>query len=228
MNLIQTKLQHNNNFIKTKFSLATPNKLLIIHDIFYILYKNNMLFDFNAFIGELRENSEKKEIIEKYENALWTIAWWLKEQIRYRDYLSTFTPRKYLVPDELQNDFDRDLLEQLVLWSFSSDYEFKANDWQETPELYIAVKSWDQSIVKKVSELWSFQIQRLYEIYVEEQINLEILRQWSEDEKNAIEQERIMRQKRWQAIIDTLWMAEEAQAQKAEQAKSLDELMWKL
>jgi hypothetical protein len=70
MNLIQTKLQHNNNFIKTKFSLATPNKLLIIHDIFYILYKNNMLFDFNAFIGELRENSEKKEIIEKYENAL--------------------------------------------------------------------------------------------------------------------------------------------------------------
>ena len=52
------------------FSLATLNKLLIIYDIFYILYKNNMLFDFNAFIGELRENSEKKEIIEKYEAAL--------------------------------------------------------------------------------------------------------------------------------------------------------------
>jgi hypothetical protein len=29
-----------------------------------------MLFDFNAFIGELRENPEKKEIIEKYEQAL--------------------------------------------------------------------------------------------------------------------------------------------------------------
>jgi len=187
-----------------------------------------MLFDFNAFIGELRENSEKKEIIEKYEAALWPIAWWLKEQIRYRDYLSTFSPTKYLVPDELQNDFDRDLLEQLILWSFSSDYELKANEGEEVPELYIAVKSWDQSIVKKVSELWSFQIQRLYEIYVEEQINLEILRQWSEDEKNAIEWERTMRQKRRQAIIDTLWMAQEAQAQKEEQAKSLDELMWKL
>jgi len=187
-----------------------------------------MLFDFNAFIWELRENSEKKEIIEKYESALWEIAGWLKEQIRYRDYLSTFSPRKYLVPDELQNDFDRDLLQQLVLWSFSSDYELKAAEWQEIPELYIAVKSWDQSIVKKVSELRSFQIQRLYEIYVEEQINLEILRQWSEDEKKAIEQERIMRQKRWQAIIDTLWMAQEAKAQKEEQAKSLDELMWKL
>lgn len=192
------------------------------------IVKNNMLFDFNAFIWELRENSEKKEIIEKYENALWEIAGWLKEQIRYRDYLSTFSPRKYLVPDELQNDFDRDLLEQLVLWSFSSDYELKAAEWQEIPELYIAVKSWDQSIVKKVSELRSFQIQRLYEIYVEEQINLEILRQWSEDEKKAIEQERVMRQKRRQAIIDTLWMAQEAKAQKEEQAKSLDELMWKL
>lgn len=187
-----------------------------------------MLFDFNAFIGELRENSEKKDIIEKYEKALWPIAWWLKEQVWYRDYLNTFSPRKYLVPGELQNDFDWDLLEQLVLWSFSSDYELKTNEWEEIPELYIAVKSGDQSIVKKVSELRSFQIQRLYEIYVEEQINLEILRQWSDDEKNAIEQERIMRQKRRQAIIDTIWREQEAKEQKVEQAKSLDELMWKL
>lgn len=187
-----------------------------------------MLFDFNAFIGELRENPEKKEIIEKYEQALWTIAWWLKEQSWYKDYLAAFSPKKYLVPDELQNDFDRDLLQQLVLWSFSSDYELKANEWEEIPELYIAVKSWDQSIVKKVSELRSFQIQRLYEIYVEEQINLEILRHGSEDETKAIDQERVMRQKRWQAILDTLWMAKEAEQQKQEQAKSLDELMWKL
>jgi hypothetical protein len=28
-----------------------------------------MLFDFNAFIQELRDNTEKKEIIEKYEKA---------------------------------------------------------------------------------------------------------------------------------------------------------------
>lgn len=222
------KHNHNNKFPKHSFSLATLNKLLIIQKTILHIVKNNMLFDFNAFIWELRENSEKKEIIEKYESALWEIAGWLKEQIRYRDYLSTFSPRKYLVPDELQNDFDRDLLQQLVLWSFSSDYELKAAEWQEIPELYIAVKSWDQSIVKKVSELRSFQIQRLYEIYVEEQINLEILRQWSEDEKKAIEQERVMRQKRRQAIIDTLWMAQEAKAQKEEQAKSLDELMWKL
>lgn len=187
-----------------------------------------MLFDFNAFIGELRENPEKKDIIEKYEAALWPISWWLKEQIRYTQYLLNFKPQSYLVPDELQNDFDRDILQQLVIWSFSSDYELKKENWNNKPELYIAVKSGDQSIVKKVSELWSFQIQRLYEIYVEEQLNLEILRHDSEDEKTAIESERLMRQKRRQAILDTAWMAEEAEKAKEDQAKSLDELMWKL
>jgi len=70
--------------------------------------------------------------------------------------------------------------------------------------LYIAVKSGDQSVVKKVSELRSFQIQRLYEIYIEEQINLHILKQEDENEKNAIEQERMMRLKRRQAILDTM------------------------
>jgi hypothetical protein len=58
--------------------------------------------------------------------------------------------------------------------------------------------------VKKVSELRSFQIQRLYEIYVEEQLNLQILKHEDENEKNAIEQERIMRLKRRQAILDTM------------------------
>lgn len=187
-----------------------------------------MLFDFNAFIWELRENPEKKDIIKKYEDALWEISGGLKDQAWYQEYLINFKPMKYLVPDELQNDFDRDLLQQLVLWSFSSDYELKKEWNTELPELYIAVKSGDQSIVKKVSELWSFQIQRLYEIYVEEQLNLEILRHEEENEKTAIESERVMRQKRRQAILDTAWIAEESAKAKEEQAKSLDELMWKL
>ena len=113
--------------------------------------------------------------------------------------------------------------------SFSSDYELKTESEKE-PELYIAVKSWDQSVVKKVSELWSFQIQRLYEIYIEEQINLQVLKAEDQDgvEKNSIEQERLMRQKRRQAVLDTMGIKEEAEKAKIEQSKSLDELMWKL
>lgn len=186
-----------------------------------------MLFDFNAFIQELRENPEKKEIVEKYEKLIWPISGGIKDQIRFSEYLINFKANKFLVPDELEKDFDRDLLQQLVLWSFSSDYELKTEK-ESNPELYIAVKSWDQSVVKKVSELWSFQIQRLYEIYVEEQINLQILKSEDENEKNAIEQERTMRLKRRQAILDTMWIKEETEKAKVEQTKNLDELMWKL
>lgn len=186
-----------------------------------------MLFDFNAFIKELKENKEKKEIIEKYEKAFGTISWNIKDQIRFKEYLTNFKASKYLVPEELKEDFDRDLLQQLVLWSFSSDYELKNED-EKLPELYIAVKSWDQSVVKKVSELRSFQIQRLYEIYIEEQLNLQILKTEDENEKSAIEQERSMRLKRRQAILDTAGIAEESQKTKEEQSKNLDELMWKL
>lgn len=192
-----------------------------------------MLFDFNAFISELRENPEKKEMIEKYENALGEITWNIKDQIRFREYLINFKPMSYAIPDELENDFDWDLLQQLVVGSFSSDYELKKEDNKDQPELYIAVKSGDQSIVKKVSELRSFQIQRLYEIYIEEQLNLEILRQekdeeWSYSERTPIDSERVMRQRRRQAILDTAWIAEEQARNKEAQAKSLDELMWQL
>jgi hypothetical protein len=186
-----------------------------------------MLFDFNAFINELRENPEKKEIIEKYEKNIWPISGGIKDQVRFTEYLTDFKATKFLVPDELEKDFDRDLLQQLVLWSFSSDYELKTEK-NKNPELYIAVKSWEQSVVKKVSELRSFQIQRLYQIYIEEQLNLQILKVEDENEKNAIEQERNMRLKRRTAILDTMGIAEEAQKTKVEQEKNLDDLMWKL
>lgn len=186
-----------------------------------------MLFDFTSFIQDLRENPEKKEIIEKYEKHFGDISWWIKDQQRYTEYLTNFKATKFLVPDELEKDFDRSLLQQLVLWSFSSDYELKGEKDQD-PELYIAVKSGEQSVVKKVSELRSFQVQRLYEIYIEEQLNLHILKQEDENEKNAIDQERNMRLKRRQAILDTMGIAKEQEQAKAEQEKNLDDLMWKL
>ena len=149
-----------------------------------------MLFDFPAFIEELREKEDKKEIVEKYEKYFW----------------------------------------KLVIGSFSSDYELKQDDKDEKWELYIAVKSWDQSIVKTVSELWSFQILRLYEIYIEEQMNLQILMNEEEEggEKEALLSERQVRLKKWNAVLDTLNRSQEAEAAKKEQEASLWDLMWKL
>ena len=191
-----------------------------------------MLFDFPAFIEELREKEDKKEIVEKYEKYFWKIQWDIKDQVWYTDYLSKFSNQSYLTPEDLEDDFDWDILQKLVVGSFSSDYELKQDDKTGSRELYIAVKSWDQSIVKTVSELWSFQILRLYEIYIEEQMNLQILmNEESEDwwsEKDALISEREVRLKKWNAVLDTLNRSQEAEAAKKEQEASLWDLMWKL
>lgn len=186
-----------------------------------------MLFDFQAFIEELREKAEKKQIVEKYETLFGPIEGDIKDQIRYTEYLTKFEPLPYAVPEELKNDFDRNLLEQLVIGSFSSDYELKKEGKKEK-ELYIAVKSGDQSVVKTVSELRSFQILRLYEIYIEEQMNLHALKAEDENEKNAIEQEREMRLKRRKAVLDTIDREEVAGKAKKEQEGKLGDLMGKL
>lgn len=109
-----------------------------------------MLFDFQAFIEELREKPEKKQIVEKYEQLVGQIKWDIKDQEWYTEYLVKFTPVSYKVPEELKDDFDWDLLQQLVLGSFSSDYELKKEKDQEEKELYIAVRSGDQSVAKNV------------------------------------------------------------------------------
>lgn len=146
------------------------------------------------------------------------------------EYVGKFEAISYKTPEDLKNDFNWDLLQMLILASFSSDYELKSEPGKDASnrELFIAVKSGDQSIVKKISELWSYQIQRLYEIYVEEQINLHILKSESEQEKNAIDQEREMRLKRWKAVLDTMDNDELKAETKKEQADQLGDLMGKL
>jgi hypothetical protein len=187
-----------------------------------------MLFDFQAFVSELREKEDKKQIVEKYEKLFGEIRWWIKDQDWYKEYLSLFPGLDYLNPEELKDDFDRDLLQKLVIGSFSSDYEIKKDNDKWWKELYIAVKSGDQSVVKTVSELWSFQVLRLYEIYVEEQMNLHALKAEDENEKNAIDQERSMRITRWKAVLDTVDREELSQEAKKEQESKLWDLMWKL
>lgn len=152
----------------------------------------------------------------------------IKDQIRYKEYLSKFLPMEYKLPEELKNDFDRELLQQLVTGSFSSDYEIKKLEGKNEKELYIAVKSGEQSVVKTVSELRSFQILRLYEIYIEEQMNLHALKAEDENEKNAIEAERELRVKRRQAVHQTIDKEEMAKQTKKEQESKLGDLMGQL
>ncbi len=187
-----------------------------------------MLFNFQAFIAEMREKADKKEIVEKYEGFYGPIQWDIEDQLWYTEYLVKFAPINYLTPDELGDDFDWRLLQQLVTASFSSDYELKFDSEKGGHELFIAVKSGDQSVVKTVSELRSFQMLRLYEIYVEEQMNLQILKKEDENEQGAIEAEREMRLKKWEAVLDTMGREELAKEIKVDQEEKLWDLLSQL
>lgn len=131
------------------------------------------LFDFECFLDELRENPKKRSLVEKYEE--WAKKGSLEDQDFFQHYLSQFKPIQYDIPEELKEDFDWALLQILVCASFSSTYVLHHDNF-DMPELVITVQSGNQSVTKTVSELWSFQILRLYEIFVEEQLNLESLR----------------------------------------------------
>ena len=162
-----------------------------------------MLFDYAAFIEELRghENPEKRKIMERW--AKISSAQSIEEEPYYA-YLSKFKSDdlSFKVPEELSDDFDWHLLFQLVAGSFSSDYqlsypnpddsdEFASEN--ELPELYITVTSGNASVTKTLSNLWSFQVLRLFEIYIEEQMNLHALKCGDKQEEDAIDMERELR-----------------------------------
>ena len=186
-----------------------------------------MLFNFQAFVDEMREKPDKKEIVEKYEKRYGPIQWGIQDQIRFKEYLTNFEYIPFATPEELGDDFDWALLQRLVAGSFSSDYELKFDQEKHEYELYIAVKNWDQSVVKTLSELWSFQVLRLYEIYIEEQLNLHILKAEDEDQ-GAIDAQREVRLKKWWAILDTMDRVQLAEEVKASQEEMLGDLMGQL
>lgn len=198
---------------------------------FFILSSNSsMLFNFQAFVAELREKEDKKEIVEKYEKRFGPIQGDIKDQQWYKEYLINFANQSFRIPEELKEEFDWKLLLQLVAGSFSSECLFdKVPDIDPTErDLTISVKSGDQSVVKKVSELWSFQIMRLYEIYIEEQMNLHILIKEEEKEAEAILGQRHLRLERRRLMIDSLDREALKKEAAAEQENKMSDLMSQL
>ncbi len=187
-----------------------------------------MLFNFQTFIADLRENQEKKEVVEKFEKHFGEISWEAKDQNWYKNYTSKFKSVSYLTPDELKDDFDRSFLMELVASSFSSDWLLESIEGSELPEFVISVQSGDQVVVKKVSELRWFQILRLYEIYIEEQMNLQVLMAEDEKEKDAIEAQRDARSHRRNIVMDNLDKEELTKQDKQEREGKLDDLMGQL
>jgi len=156
-----------------------------------------MLFNYKEFLDELKEDENKRELYDKWSQI--SNAERIEDEPFY-EYLQEFSPIQYKVPVELMNDFDWNLLLQLIVSSFSSSYEIEllydddyifGIDEIVLPELVINVYNGGMCVAKKVSDLWSFQIQKLFEIYCEEQLNCQILNM--EDDFSGIDDERKMR-----------------------------------
>jgi hypothetical protein len=160
-----------------------------------------MMFDFQTYIATLREQPDKKGIVEKYEKYYGPIQGDMKDQYWYQSYLSKFDYVTYAVPTYLQNEFDWETLLKLVAGSFSTRSKLKFDG--DVPTFNIEVHSNESAIDKNIGELMSFQLIRLFEIYVEEVINLQTFWESDEMERTAISRFRAIKLNEWHLHLVT-------------------------
>jgi len=185
------------------------------------------MFDFKNFIENLRENPEKKDIPEKYEKFVEPLPEKFEDTKIYKDYLSKFNTEgiELKLPEFVDDDFDWDLLLRLVLGSFSSTYVLEYLPEEKKYELIINVSAGDKHVAKKLSELWGFQIARMYEIYIEEQMNLEILANESENEKEIVLAQRQANLDKWKLVLDNLEAEKMKEQVNKEKEQKLNDLL---
>ncbi len=149
------------------------------------------MFDFESFIQKMRETIEKQDIITAYENFCGPIKPVLEENEFYTGYISKFKVIPYKFPEECA-ECNYPLLLQLTAGSFSSNMNlfFSEDNVLATPDLNIFAQSGESSAVKSISDLWSFQIIRFFEIYICEQLSLQTLFYQDPSESSDIFQKR--------------------------------------
>ena len=187
------------------------------------------MFDFKVFIENLRENPEKKDTVEKYEKLVEPIPEKIEETIIYKNYLSKFdvSDINLVLPEFVDEEFDWDLLLKFILASFSSSYVFEKVD-DDKYELIINVSAGDKHVAKKLSELWGFQIARMYEIYIEEQMNLEILAHEDEKEAEIVYSQREANLDKWRLVRENMEAEKLKEQTEKEKEKKINDLMSQL
>lgn len=142
--------------------------------------KKNELFDFQSIITQLKEKHDGEEKFKKFIEGLNEHST-IEDMPFYKEYLSKFEVERAFddfnltdVEDVLLSKDDLFMLCRLIVASFSSSYDILYDKQSKTIDLSVSVKSSEQFITKKISELWSFQIMKMFDIYVNEQIELSI------------------------------------------------------
>ena len=159
--------------------------------------KKYNLFDFQDIIAGQKKKHDGEEKFEKLmadidENST------VEDMPFYKNYLSKFDIERVfdgfnfaVVEEELLSDDDLFLLFRLIFASLSSSYEILYDKQSNSINISITVRSGEQFITKKLTELWSFQIMRLFEIYVNEQIEYNIIDSDSDEIEDLEEQRKL-------------------------------------
>jgi len=160
--------------------------------------KNHYLFQFDSFVKEALESEKYHDSIVNYGKAYESLEdTALEDTTFYKDYLSKFDISGFEIkpPENLEDEFDYELLVRLIVSSFSSDYVLSLDEaWKDDPNVCaepltnvsVFVKTDFGNQNKELQELWSFQILRLFEIYLNEQIELATL--YAEDKEDEDEE----------------------------------------
>lgn len=158
--------------------------------------KKYELFNFFDIIEGLKEKHNGEETFEKFiedfdENST------IEDMPFYKHYVSKFDVERAFegfnlsaTEMEILSKDDLFLLFRLILASFSSSYDILYDKQSHSIDLSISVTHGERSVTKTVSELWSFQIIRLFEIYVNEQIDLGFVEDDYQEEAEQLKEER--------------------------------------
>lgn len=189
---------------------------------------NHYLFQFDSFVREALESEKYHDSIVNYGKAYESLEnTALEDTTFYKDYLSKFdiSGLEIKPPEDLEDEFDYELLVRLIVASFSSNYVLSLDEtWKDNPNVSaepltnvsVFVKTDSGSQKRDLQELWSFQVLRLFEIYLIEQIDLAVLyAEEMEDEEdetaNSVSEERQLRLRRYegrkkQLLKDAGWI----------------------
>lgn len=150
---------------------------------------------FRKYVMNYCDNPEKMERIKQYETKYGIQQDTpIEAHPFYKDYLSKFDiDWEFATPDGMElSSQEWDLLARLVFGSFSSNYTLSLDEgWKKDPtgkvkvNLGIAVTCEGNKVTRTIDELWSFQISRLFSIYLNEQIEFIRLID-NEDEKGGV------------------------------------------
>ncbi len=113
------------------------------------------------------------------------------ELVFFREYLGKFQTFPYRVPEDHVNDFDFDLLLRLMAGSFSNRIDLEWEAGADLPDIMVSVNHDKQQVTKAVSDLWAFQIKRLFQIYLFEQFKYANLAGSNPQEKEGISEQRM-------------------------------------